>query len=222
MSVLSSMAFHFFLPAPTVRLTVEHMHCFERILEAARHAKGLADYDCSYSKFEFLYYLTQRKHYVLHGSPRANITRFEPSRPTAALDPAVAVYATDHEMSALFAAVRPDPHLTLSGYFWAMDDHGVPNTFYDFAFHPGGPARTAWTSGVVYVFPRMAFEPWGSVWASRGAVAPVLALPVTSQDLPLFTEVQHFEAQLSGGTSAAGGFVAALNPGRAATSHQAV
>lgn len=125
---------HFFLSAPGVRLTVEHVRCFERVLDAALSVEGAAVYDCPYPKFDFLFYLAQRKRYLLHGSPQGHITRFEPKRRTAALDPAVAVYATDHEIAALFAAVRPDPRLTLSGYFWARDDHGAPVPFYDLLF----------------------------------------------------------------------------------------
>lgn len=204
---------HFFLSAPGVRLTVEHVRCFERVLDAALSVEGAAVYDCPYPKFDFLFYLAQRKRYLLHGSPQGHITRFEPKRRTAALDPAVAVYATDHEIAALFAAVRPDPRLTLSGYFWARDDHGAPVPFYDFAFRAGGPAAQ-WSDGTVYALPRAAFDPWGSVWASRGAVKPLIKISVTPDDFPLRAEMLRHETQLSGGTSPASGFVAAFAPGR--------
>ena len=214
-------ATHFFLPAPIVRLTVGHMHCFEQILETARHADGLAHYNCPYPKFEFLFYLTQRKHYLLHGSPRANIGRFEPPRPVAALDHSVAVYATDHEISAMFAAVRPDSRLTLSGYFWARDDYNRPNPFYDFSFQAGGRSLGAWSAGVIYVLPRAAFDPWGSEWASRGAVTPLLKLPVLPEDFPLLSAIQRHEAQLTGEALPAGGFVAAFDSDHSAP-HAAV
>lgn len=208
------LASHFFLPAPVVRLTVEHVRHFEQVLEAARQAEGRVSYAGPYPKFEFLFYLAQRKRYLLHGSPQANIAHFKPKRQTAALDPAVAVYATDHETSALFAAVRPNARLTLSGYFWARDDHGALTCFYDFAYQTGSSPATDWLEGTVYVLPREAFDPWGSEWASRGAVRPLFQLPVTPADFPLRADLLQYEGQLSGPTSTASGFVAAFAAGR--------
>jgi len=176
---------HFFLPALDVRLDHERTREFDRLFQAAQQQRpgSLIDYDCRFPKYEFLYYLTRHKRVVLHGSQQPGIEVFKPLHASQTGN-LVAVYATADELWAIFSAIKSGQELNISGFFWATDDHGKARKFYDLAFAPGALGGTHWATGVVYILPQSAFETWGPEWVSKGAVRPLMCLPVVPEDVP--------------------------------------
>ena len=78
--------------------------------------------------------------------------------------------------------------LTEDGEISAGQDQGFDRRFYRLAIGVNGLRRDPWRDGMVYVLPPDTFELWNE-WTSRVPVAPVMRIPVTPHDLPLWQEV---------------------------------
>lgn len=145
------------------------------------------DYNCTYSKYDFLRYLVDHKEVVLHGSPNFDIEVLEPRQATGTgpNQNLMAVYATTDAANAIFVAILDRTNIN----HW---DFESPPTRYAIGLRD--PSQSPWVDGVIYVLDRNFFQQRGN-WVSTQAVFPIGKIKVCPQDFPLLDQVEKITVE---------------------------
>jgi HEAT repeat protein len=206
----------FFLPEPEIVLTPEKESEFERLLQATltRGAGSVVDYGCDYPKYEFLYYLVQRRGCVLHGSNRADLDVMRPIRKSLEAEEGNplgninGVYATPDEIWPMFFALVDRIHhevWLINGPFEGPDAAGEMHKFYQFSINVESLRERPYADGMVYILPGATFEnAGGAERASRVPVQPLAKLPVSPADFPHLAQMRGFNTRAPGWPDAEG------------------
>ena len=203
------------LAAPSFQLTRAKQQVFEELLNAAahNHADNLIEDTCGYPKHEFLRYVSESKHLLLHGSRNPSISVFQPIRnssDTTMFGQQAAVYAaSDGIWPVVFAILDRQVY---HGMFYnecsrVQLDGQLSTPFYAFIIEAHALRRQPWTDGMIYVLPRASFVPRTPAcvdgltvqcqeWASVSAVQPVAKVAVRPDDFPFLHDFWGFDEQV--------------------------
>ena len=154
-------------------------------------------YACPYPKHEFLRYLVEHHHVLLHGSNRSDIEVLEPRAESDNAGRVIhAVFAASDGIWPMFFAIldrKPYPFSVHNGCRREAD--GKVYYFSTSTLH-----NQPWTDGMMYILPRDPFEQVPDVdgtptdqWMSRLAMRPLAKLGVTPADFPFLQEVRYHD-----------------------------
>lgn len=160
-------------------------HLWTHFLDSSKGS--FIEYDCSYSKYEFLRYLVDHREVVLHGSPNFKIEILEPRQATGTgpNQNLTAVYATTDAANAIFVAILDRTNIS----HWDFED---PPTRYAIGLRVS--SQEPWVDGVVYVLDRTLFLQKGN-WVCTQAVFPIGKIKVCPQDFPLLGQVEKITVE---------------------------
>lgn len=192
----------FFYPQPTWCLDQEMELEFEQIYQASSGFENhVIQYDSRFPKWQFLQYLVDQRHIILHGSNSVGISTLEPSEQTDFAGKRVkAVFATRDSIWSIFFAVLDMRQYqgSLRNACWVIGDGSREDKRYYFFSINKSLVEGVWTGGMVYLLPAEEFSAaaQGVVrfdeWLCKGSVTPIANLPVSIQDFPLVGKVaQH-------------------------------
>jgi hypothetical protein len=137
-------------------LTDEVRSAFDALL-ARTPDGGLVDYDLPQPKWWFLHHLVAHG-YVLHGSNEPAIDEFRTRQTFNAHDvPIDAVFASDDAIWPLYFAVVNRP--VAKSYINWCEHPGNATSRYLFSIGSDPGDEASWTTGVIYVLPRVTFDP---------------------------------------------------------------
>ena len=150
-----------YIHVPTPDLSRGERTEFASLLAAALHeTRGPVPwvrYSSSYPKHEFLHYVVEHEHLLLHGSARPNIELLEPRAESENSGRLIyAVFAASDALWPLFFAIldrKPYPFSVHNGCRRVPDGkvyYFSTSTLHD---HP-------WVDGTMYILPRESFEPF--------------------------------------------------------------
>ncbi len=156
--------------------------------------------------WQFLCWLADEKHLLLHGSGDPDIEEFEPrqSNDIDEFGNRKAVYAASDGIWPMFFAVtdRTRYRMTIINAAIRLEQHGVvSHPFYFFSMTDHILARQPWREGVVYLLPRNGFEaqrPYrngsslvhSNQWASPNPVKPLARIRVQPTDFPFLAQIR--------------------------------
>ena len=197
------------LVAPEVKYTASKVQYFERLLQTTLMQEG-AEPICTthpYPTHEFLCYLVEQKQFLLHGSNKAAIPKFEPRRQTDYEGRMItAVFAAEDSIAPMFYAIldRSSYKGSIRNTFRQFtDDLRHSRNYYRFSIDTDSLAKGPWIDGTVYAFSREGFEPvideQGNPlleWASPNPAQPKLRVRVTPNDFPFLANVQGHDDRL--------------------------
>lgn len=192
-----------FLTAPETKTNANKARVFDELL---RYAIELGpdvnlNYVCAYPKHEFLTYLAQHHHLVLHGTNDTNLDKLEPEK----------LYKEDgypnHILFASQDGIEPIFHAVLDHQQAQDARHDcfvVKNThteerYYYFSLSDTMGAPN-WKKGTVYILLQGAFTPeqenWlqDASWKAGKSIYPLTRLSVTPEDFPFRDGVVHHKA----------------------------
>ena len=190
------------LPAP--QLDVHKRRVFDQLYADALNDRDAGvprvRYACAYPKHEFLHYLVEHHHVLVHGSTRADIAVLEPRAESDNAGRVIhAVFAASDGVWSMFFAIldrKPYPFSVNNGC--RREPGGTVYYFSTSTLHD-----RPWTDGMMYVMPRDSFEQLPDrdgnpteQWMSRVAVRPLVKLPVTPVDFPFLHQVQYHDHPL--------------------------
>lgn len=154
-------------------------------------------------KHEFLRYLVERRGVLLHGSNHRDIDVLTPALAHCAsrnFGNMRAVYAVADEILPIFYAIKDQRRFngeSRSGFRRLVDSSGVERKIYHFAVNPLIAQLKPWSSGMIYVVARAAFEQGTDdqqhpieEWASRVPVRFLAKLRVEPHDFPFLDDIQ--------------------------------
>ena len=209
----------YFLPQPPTN--EDETTLFDQLYKTIRaQGEGAAiHYHLAAPTWQFLCYLCNRHHLVLHGSGRADITEFEPRKANdvAEFGDQCAVYASSDGVWAMyFAIVNRDNSVTslINACFQIVEQTGKSEPYYFFSINEDAFVNNPWREGTIYLLPGDSFtqQPRQSYrgheieiaqWASPVPVKPLAKLRVTPEDFPFLSQVlSHDPTILSGRASA--------------------
>ena len=155
----------YFLSQPPVDREEEVISAFEHlyrtIIEAGTGQE--IDYTISAPKWQFLCYLCEQKHIVLHGSSNANIAEFEPRKAEDVNEfgDRRAVYAASDGIWPLYFAIvnRELATSLLNGCIRIVESEGKGDSYYFFSVNEDALPHFPWRNGTVYLLPGDTFEP---------------------------------------------------------------
>lgn len=197
----------YFLPQPPVNEDEATLVLFDQLYEETRaQGEGAAiHYSLAAPKWQFLCYLCNRHHFVLHGSGRADITEFEPRKANDVTEfgDRCAVYASSDGIWAMyFAIVNRDNSVTslINACFQVVERTGKSESYYFFSINEDAFAHTPWREGTIYLLPGDSFtqqprqhyqgnEIEIAQWASPIPVKPLAKLRVTPEDFPFLPQI---------------------------------
>ncbi|MCB0084646.1 MAG: hypothetical protein KDE47_27085, partial [Caldilineaceae bacterium] len=194
---------HHFYCQVQVTLDAEKVAAFETLYQTtlARGQGETVEYTLPHPKHEFLRYLVEQKGLFLHGSGKPDIDILKPFRygtdaadhgnvsgVYADMDPIRPVYFAVVEGKRCFGMTNGYFNLTESGEHSTKGDLPCNERFYKLAIGVNGLCRPFWRTGMIYVLPPDTFT-YEKEWTSRQPVPPLLRVPVTHEDLPLYDQV---------------------------------
>ncbi|HEX2913167.1 MAG TPA: hypothetical protein VH186_20360 [Chloroflexia bacterium] len=206
----------YFLQRPATELDQSEINAFEKLFaDYVLPARGKEiPYDLALPKWQFLCYLCDQKHLLLHGSNSPDIAEFEPRKANdiEEFGNRLAVYASSDGIWPMYFAIVNRDKVTLlvnACFKTVFEDATSGNSYYYFSVDEAALASYAWQEGTVYIIRRETFEQqpeqerWGmrfsiAQWASPVAVKPLAKLAVTPEDFPFLSQTRgHDPVELS-------------------------
>ena len=203
----------YYLRRPAAELTPALAAEFDDLLARAV-ADGPStpiDYTLAAPKWQFLCYLADHKHIVIHGSGQTDIAEFEPrqSNDVDEFGNRKAVYAASDGIWPLYFAIldRQRAGSLINGCFRVGDDEtGWSDPYYFFSINDDGLAQKPWQNGMIYLLPRDTFEHQQrynddgatieiAQWASLVPVTPLARLAVEPHDFPFLAQMRGHDIE---------------------------
>lgn len=203
----------YFFRQPLVDTSPATLAGFERLYrEYVAPGAGLEiPYDLAAPRWQFLCYVCDHRHIVLHGSGEHNISEFEPrqSNDVDEFGNRRAVYAASDGLWPMYFAIvdRQKVSSLINACFRVIEGDGVKSApYYYFSVNREALNDDPWRDGMIYLLPGKTFEPQPlddyqgaplevAQWASLVEVKPLAKLAVTPADFPFLKEVYgHDEA----------------------------
>ncbi len=170
-------------------------------------------YDLPWPKWQFLCYLAEQQHVVLHGSGEPSIAQFEPRQPIdiSAFGGQNAVYAAADGIWAMFFAIVDRERVpSVSNACMKIVDatRTVSGPFYVFSISQSALPNQPWRTGMVYLLPRSTFTAQAPITmgpnevriaqlASFVSVRPLAKLEIAPADFPFLKQIRgHDDARL--------------------------
>lgn len=214
---------HACLRAPAMELEGSKGQAFATLLKAIlqRRDGDWIDYTLSFSKHEFLRYVSDQQVVLFHGSNNPDIRELKPIRKSheprddSGRGNLQAVYATaDGLLSAFFAIVDRDKITgsIRSGLSYYNNKAGERMAIYHLSINRESFDKRPWCTGTLYLLPRDAFfqlmsagHAPSSEWASLVDVKPIARLSMEPEEFPFLHQIgthedssQHRYVQLKG------------------------
>lgn len=205
----------YYLPRPPLQLDAATIEAYEALWEqiAGAPTGGELPYVLPAPRWQFLCYLADRKHVLLHGSGNPGITEFEPRKANDTLEfgNRAAVYAASDGIWPIYFAMldRDEYPMSLTNACFRVSDPAgeLSDPFYFFSISQGALAHQPWRAGMVYILPRPTFEPQPPIadgdttvyvqqWASPVPVAPLAKLRVTHADFPFLGQLRGHDDEI--------------------------
>lgn len=179
---------------------------FDALLDRACTSKagGEISYPLQAPKWQFLCHAADRRGFVLHGSNRADITRFEPRQADDVQEfgNQAAVYGAADGIWPMFFAVLDRENRALGLRLnTCVRVAGEPDPFYFFSISRPALDQDPWRPGTVYLLPGAAFEAQPAMLVDgltvrtgqmlcRDPVTPLGRLAVKPDDFPFLNQVR--------------------------------
>ncbi|MFZ0216765.1 MAG: hypothetical protein WAM30_12600 [Candidatus Dormiibacterota bacterium] len=179
---------------------------FDDLLDRALAAPsgGSIDYPLAAPKWQFLCHVADRRGFVLHGSGRPDIARFEPRKADDVNEfgNQAAVYAAADGIWPIYFAVLDRDRFGIGIHLNScVRVPGEPDPYYFFSVTRTALEREPWRSGTVYLLPRCGFEAEAAIetpgrtvqsaqMRSANVVTPVARLTVEPRDFPFLHRVR--------------------------------
>ena len=209
---------NYYLRRPPTELTPALVADFDALLARAV-ADGPStpiDYTLAAPKWQFLCYLADHKHIVMHGSGETGITEFEPrqSNDVGEFGNRKAIYAASDGLWPMYFAILnrgPVVRSLINACFRFCEADGAGDTlgepYYFFSINtidPVGPDQQPFRNGMIYLLPNDTFEhqareeAYGTTieiaqWASPVPVTPLACLAVEPADFPLLDQIRRHD-----------------------------
>ncbi len=198
----------YWLTRPEVHIDERAHPAFDELLETTLRIGGCPTipFTLPWPKWQFLCYLAEQRHFVLHGSGDPNIALFEPrqSQDLSEFGNQKAIYAASDGLLALFFAIVDRARITSinNAYFRLENETGVlQNPYYVFSISHSTLPNHPWRVGTVYLLPQRTFIPqpplvFGSnrvhtaQLTSFEPVQPRAKLTVTPADFPFLAQIR--------------------------------
>ncbi len=190
-----------FLKVPPLALSQAAVSAFERLIEQYLDAPAgrQIPYSLPYPKHEFLRYLTEHKHYLLHGSSNPDIDRLQPRLQSDWAGRSVnAAFASSDGIWPLFFACIPQARWpgSLRNVCLVVDaPDGKRARFYLFSINEQVLPHANWVNGMIYILRAEGFRPTAEgparfdEWISEREAPIVARLPVSPADFPFLHSV---------------------------------
>ncbi|MFC1717052.1 hypothetical protein ACFL6S_25515 [Candidatus Poribacteria bacterium] len=190
--------------APVLQLDAQKRQAFRNlftaILDRPDSSVPSIPYTYPYPKYEFLNYLIDHHHVLVHGTNDMMIDILEPLAESDKAGVVMrAVFAASDGIWSMFFAIldrKPYPYSLHHGCRQKPDGAGGLHKEYYFStstFHD-----KPWISGMIYILPRDTFTQQRNgegelydEWASYVAVRPLAKLSITPADFPFLNDVQY-------------------------------
>ena len=197
----------YFLTQPQADWGAETIASFDALFaKAIEHgADTPLVYDLTAPKWQFLNYLCEQKHIVLHGSGNPHIAEFEPrqSNDVSEFGNRRAVYAASDGIWAMyFAIVDRDNHITslMNVCFRLQEACDKSEPYYFFSVNGDALPHSPWRTGTLYLLPKETFEQQppmfyhgvqieSAQWASLVPVKPLAKLTIEPYDFPFLDQI---------------------------------
>ena len=192
-------------PRPDYDLSADMQHAFDDVLNSTASGNFI-DYKLRYPKWQFLFYLTETKELLLHGSQNHEIQEVKPQQAHDVRDfsKQQAIYATTDGIWSIFFAIIDRTIKPVSLFNTCLQARLSPDLLSDplyFFSIPGTSlAQKPWVEGVIYILPRQTFiqeepELYQDVeivfphWVSSQPAQPIAKLKVTPRDFPFLDQI---------------------------------
>lgn len=179
---------------------------FETLYQRILLTGGEVDYRAAAPRWQFLCFLADSKHVLLHGSGNPAIDRFEPrkSDDVNAFGDRKAVYAAGDGVWPIYFAILDRERHPMSLINSAMRferDGERSEPYYFFSISDKALAQRPFRRGTVYLLPGASFEQqapmfrgdhriWLPQWASLEPVKPMGRLAVGPEDFPFLEQLR--------------------------------
>jgi len=178
-----------FYPSPKIMISKEEEKQFNNLYEESLKNPGkLIDYNLPIPKYKFLYYISNNKPIVFHGSNNNLIDSFEPREQTLFNGKiATAIFATKDPIWPVFYAILEKNKISGNIRNGSLSSNNK-KTFHFYSLTKATISNNPWTSGMVYFLPEDPFSNIGegviqfNEWISDKAVPYIAKLEVNPSD----------------------------------------
>ncbi|TMW70951.1 hypothetical protein [Alteribacter natronophilus] len=185
-----------FLKIRELSLPYEAVEEFEGLYERfiATGSGHAFTYTGQYPVWQFLHYMIENKHIVVHGSNSSTIDEFIPRESTLFTgSPVKSVFAATDGIWSLFFAVRKKEGYEGSIRNLCLTVPGKKGIMRYYYFSVNEEMGECWTDGTIYFLSRDSFRQGGirDEWVSDKPVRPLAKMAVTPADFPFLNEVRR-------------------------------
>ncbi|MDP3985867.1 MAG: hypothetical protein Q8P77_00310 [Candidatus Veblenbacteria bacterium] len=189
-----------------VRRRADFAQLYSNFFEShSKEAIAVIDYNLPYPKEEFLKFLVEEKHLLLHGSSNQNLEVLAPQQTNDGAKEfgnKKAVYAVTDSVLPIFYAIRDRTKIRgaiISGY---EADAETGEAKYEFRMSREAIEAKPWTRGAVYILDHSSFAQGvndkGELvdeWAAETAVRPIAKLGVVPEDFRFINEIKPLDEE---------------------------
>ncbi|MEH7224805.1 hypothetical protein V7112_13430 [Bacillus sp. JJ1566] len=185
-----------FYPSPKVMISKDEEKQFNDLYEEAlKRRDKLIEYNLPVPKYKFLYYISQNKPIVFHGSNNKLIDSFEPREQTLFNGKiATAVFATKDSIWSIFYAILEKGKISGNIRNGSLSTNNQ-KTFHFYSLTKSTALNNPWTSGMVYFLPEDSFLYLGkgtihfNEWICKKTVLYIAKLEVEPIDFYFLNKV---------------------------------